>query len=44
MIKAAALPAETRKNIKEVASSTGFTYSSSFTKAFTVYYGVTPGN
>lgn len=42
MIKAAELLAQTRKPIKEVASITGFKYSSNFTKAFSSYHGLTP--
>jgi transcriptional regulator GlxA family with amidase domain len=43
MIKAAELLAETSKTIKQVTSATGFKYSSNFTKTFTVYHGITPG-
>ena len=43
MTKAAELLAGTRKTIKQIASVTGFKYPSNFTKAFTVFHGVTPG-
>ena len=42
MIKAAELIVETDKTIKQVASLTGYRYSSNFTKAFVTYHGLTP--
>lgn len=42
MIKAAELIVETNKTIKQVATLTGFKYSSNFTKAFVSHHGLTP--
>lgn len=43
MIKAAELPSDTNKPIKQIARSFGFKHVSNFTKAFGSYYGITPG-
>lgn len=42
MIKAAELLTESRKTIKQIARTTGFRYMNNFTRAFSVYYTISP--
>ena len=44
MIKAANLLTTSNKSIKQIAKVTGFQHLTNFTRAFTNYYKISPGN